>query len=375
VSVRELLVHAYNGTPHVGGVRTDAGELLYADLVVDATGRRSQLPRWLGHVGASPLQEEVEQSGFIYYSRYFRSRDGALPKFNAPLFTSVGTFSLLTLPCDNETWSVTIAISAGDAPLKRLREADRWTALVAACPRHTQWLDGEPISGVLAMGGVTDRYRRFTVNNQPVATGVAAVGDALACTNPTNGRGMSLGLMHVQRLRDVARGHLDDPRELAAVWDAVTEAELTPWYRENVEEDRARIRQMEALRNGLEPEPPSTSSAALLQALLAAVPRDPDAFRAFLASRCCLTTLRETLADSDFVEHILKLGSEGDQPPVAGPSRTQLLRLLDTRDGRTSVGRRCERAVRRPGHRGSSVCELGRFAGSNTTEQSGRSHD
>jgi len=45
--------------------------------------------------------------------------------------------------------------------------------------------------------------------------------------------------MHVQRLRDLIRAHLDDPVEFASVWDAVTEAELTPWYRENLEEDRA----------------------------------------------------------------------------------------------------------------------------------------
>jgi hypothetical protein len=43
-SVRELVVDKYNGTPHVRGVRTDAGEALYADLVVDAKrGRRAGL--------------------------------------------------------------------------------------------------------------------------------------------------------------------------------------------------------------------------------------------------------------------------------------------------------------------------------------------
>ena len=329
VSVRELLVRPRNGTPHVNGVRTDSGEQLQADLVVDAMGRRSQLPRWLDDAGTSPVHEEVEDSGFIYYTRYFRSRNGARPEFKAPLLTGLGTFSVLTLPCDNEMWSVTLFISAGDRPLKRLRLADPWTALVAACPRHAQWLDGEPIGGVLAMSGLVDRHRRFSVGGRPVATGIAAVGDACVCTNPTNGRGMALGLMHVQRLRDVIRAHLDDPYEFAEVWDVVTEAELTPWYRENVEEDRARIGEMEALRNGLKPEAPSTPSAMLRQALLAAVPRDPDAFRAFLASRSCLTPLRETFANPGFVEHILRIAGESDGPPPAGPNRTQLLGLLD----------------------------------------------
>lgn len=50
--VRAVVVHTRNGISHIGGVRTDAGEELRADLVVDAMGRRSQLPRWLEEAGA-----------------------------------------------------------------------------------------------------------------------------------------------------------------------------------------------------------------------------------------------------------------------------------------------------------------------------------
>ena len=339
VCVRELMVHSYNGIPHVSGVRTAAGEELSADLVVDAMGRRSQLPHWLEEAGTAPVHEEVEDSGFLYYTRFFRSRDGAMPEYKAPFLTPVGTFSLLTLPSDNETWSVTIATAAGDATLKRLRHPDRWTALVAACPLHAHWLDGEPITGVAAMGGVTDRYRRFTVDNRPVATGIAPVADASACTNPTNGRGMSLGLMHVQHLRDVIRANLHDPLEFAEAWDAMTEAELVPWYRENVEQDRGRIGEIEALRNGLEHAPQSDPSAMLGQALLAALPRDPDAFRAFLASRCCLTPLRETFANRELVERILELAEGSEPPPPPGPDRAQLLQLLDGSAHRSPTGR------------------------------------
>ena len=331
VSVRELVVRADNGMPRVSGVRTESGEQIWGDLVVDAMGRRSPLPRWLSDAGTSPVHEEVEDSGFMYYTRYFRARNGALPQFKAPILTSMGTFSVLTLPGDNGTWSVTLYAAAGDQPLKRLRDPDRWTALLAACPLHVQWLDGEPITGVLAMSGVTDRYRRFSIGGQPVATGIVAVGDACACTNPSNGRGMSLGLMHVRRLRDVVRSYLDNPRELAEVWDAVTEAELTPWYRENVEEDRARVSEMQALRNGFEPPTPSGQSATLRQALTTAVPRDPDAFRAFLASRCCLTPLRETFANPELVQHIRRVAREVDPPRPPAPSRAQLLDLLDGR--------------------------------------------
>jgi 2-polyprenyl-6-methoxyphenol hydroxylase-like FAD-dependent oxidoreductase len=329
VAVRELVATDYEGTPHVLGVRTESGDELRADLVVDATGRRSQLPRWLQAAGCAPVNEESEDSGFIYYTRFFRSRNGELPDFRAPLLMAVGTFSVLVLPSDNRTWSVTLFISARDRPLKRLRATELWTAVVAACPLHAQWLEGEPITDIRAMGGILDRYRRFTDADRPIVTGIAAVGDACACSNPSLGRGISLGLLHVRCLRDVTREHLDDPVQFAQAWDAVTEAELTPWYRETVEEDRARFAEIEALRNGIDPDRNPSFSALRQRALLAAMARDPDVFRTYLAARCCLTPLREALSDQAFVERISELARDSSPPTLAGPDRTQLLSLLE----------------------------------------------
>jgi hypothetical protein len=71
-------------------------------------------------------------------------------------------------------------------------------------------------------------------------------------------------------------------------------------------------------------------SAALQQrALFAAVARDPDVFRVYLASRCCLKRLRESLADQDFVERIAEIARDSDPPRRTGPDRTQLLSLLE----------------------------------------------
>lgn len=45
------LVAAPGKLPHVTGVRTDQGDVA-ADLVIDATGRRSPIDRWLTEIGA-----------------------------------------------------------------------------------------------------------------------------------------------------------------------------------------------------------------------------------------------------------------------------------------------------------------------------------
>ena len=328
VRVRGLRVHVHNGTPGVSGVRTDDGEDLRADLVIDAMGRRSQLTRWLMESGIGPVIEEAEESGFVYYTRFFRASGAGMPAFRAAIVTDIGTFSVLTLPADNCTWSITLFTSAGDQALKRLRDPDVWTAVVAACPAHRQWLDGEPVTGVLPMAGVLDRFRRLIVDGHPAATGLVAVGDAMACTNPSGGRGMTLGLLGVQHLRDVIRSHPEDPHRLAEAWDVVAQAELVPWYRETVEEDRARFAEIEALRRGADPAPPR-GPALLRRALLAALFRDPDAFRAALAWRGCITRLEETFADRGFVEHVLEIARGSDPPPLPGPNRSQLLSLLD----------------------------------------------
>jgi 2-polyprenyl-6-methoxyphenol hydroxylase-like FAD-dependent oxidoreductase len=325
---KRLSVQTYNGTPHVAGVHLVSGEELTSDLVVDAMGRRSQLPTWLKQAGAGALHEEASDSGFIYYTRFFRSSDGQTPIPRGPLLTAVGTFSVVTLPSDNGTWSVTVYISTGDQQLKRLRDPDRWTSVVAACPLQAHWLEGEPITGIMPMSGVIDRYRRMTTNGKPVATGLALLADAWSCTNPSLGRGITFGLLHAAMLREVVRIHLDDPHGFAQAWDRVTEERLTPWIRETIDENRARVRELDALRNGTQPADPAGPETGVQGALLAAMPHDPDLFRVFLESRCCIKPLHEALARPSLVKRILEVARARDRLPLPGPSREQLLQLL-----------------------------------------------
>ena len=238
VAVASLLngPSATKGIPRVTGVRTMDGEEVSADLVIDATGRASKIPDWLAAIGARRPIEEAEDSGFIYYSRYFRAKNGVVPPYLAGIQTHFHSFDLLTLPGDAGTWSMTVFISAGDQALKTLRDPKHWTALVSACPLHSQLLDGEPITGVLPMAGVINRYRRFVVDGVPVATGIVSVGDSWACTNPSLGRGIAMGLMHALGMAEVVRQHLGNPLALTLAQDFMTETRVTPWYRDTIEQ-------------------------------------------------------------------------------------------------------------------------------------------
>jgi 2-polyprenyl-6-methoxyphenol hydroxylase-like FAD-dependent oxidoreductase len=327
VSVEGVLLgpSAGDGAPHVAGVRTSGGEELHADLVVDAMGRSSKLPAWLLAAGAAPVHEEVADAGFVYYTRYFR---GALPEYRAPLNTPIGSISILTLPGDGDTWSVTIYASTGDQPMKRLRHSDRWTAVLRSLPLHAHWADGEPIGDVVAMSGIADRYRRLAPDGRPVATGVALVADAAACTNPSLGRGISLGLVHAAALSTIVRAHGDDPRAFSEAWDASTEERLTPWYRATVAFDRARHVQIEAIREGRPPQPPDTPAAKATAALVVALRHDADVFRGFLDVMTCLALPQEVMARPGFAERVSEIASAHEAPPPPGPDREGLLALL-----------------------------------------------
>jgi len=310
---------AVPGVPHVAGVVGHDGERLPADLVVDATGRRSPAGRWLGALGAADPVVESQDVGFVYYSRYYTGP--VTPQERGPALMALGSISGLTLVADSDTWSITLFGTTRDAPLKALRRREVFEKVVGECPLLAHWLDGTPISDVLPMAGAIDRYRRFVVGGRPVVTGFAAVGDAWACTNPSAGRGLSVGLVHAQLLRATVREHLGDPAGFALAWHEGTEQVVTPFYRSQMAADRARLAEIDALRRGLAPPPPDPVFAGLV----AAAGHDPDAFRGLLDMLLCLAYPEQVLARPAVRAAVAAAGAP---VPLPAPDRARLLELL-----------------------------------------------
>ena len=314
------------GGLRVCGVLTDGGDRVAAELVVDATGRRSRMPELLRAIGGPEIEEEAEDAGFVYYTRFFRSADGTTPAPRAPLNTPFESHSVLTLPADAGTWSVTLYGAAGDAPIKRLRHPGAWTAVMRASPLHAHWLVGDPMTGILPMGGVLDRRRRLPADGS--LTGLALLADAWACTNPSVGRGMALGLMHGALLRDTLREHGGDGAEFAAAWDEATGRELTPWYETTVAADRTRMAQLNAARTGGPFAVPADPASRLRAALPLALGADPDVFRAAMEIVGCVTLPGEVFARPGFAEKVMAAAAARGDARMPGPGREELLELV-----------------------------------------------
>ena len=314
------------GVPHVAGVVTEDGRELRADLVIDAGGRRSALPRLLADLGAAAPEEEREDCGFVYYCRHFRSSDGSVPPLMAPPLQPYGSVSMATLPTDNGTWGVGIVASGRDAALRACRDPEVWSRVMKSFPLVAHWLEGEPISGIDVMAGIEDRHRSYRREGRPVATGVAAVGDAWACTNPSVGRGAAIAIVHAQCLRDTLREvPATDAVAFADRWHEATMATVEPLFRDTLTYDRHRLAEIEAVMAGV---PYETDDEAWHreEAMRRGAGGDPELFRAYVGIRMMLDRSVDLWADPDIRRRAAAVAAAGPPEPP-GPDRAELVAI------------------------------------------------
>ena len=324
-AVRGLVVEHGGDVPHVAGVVTDTGERIDADLVVDAGGRRSALPDLLEAGGVRRPDEWRAESGYVYFSRDYRSADGSLPPLLAPPIIHYDSISVATLAAEAGTWSVVLMASAKDAVMRRARDVDVWERIVRSYPLSAHWCDAEPTSDIDVIAKIEDRRRRLVVDGHPVATGVVGVADAVACTDPSLGRGASIGLLHVCCLRDVLREVPGDrPLELVHRFDERTARDVNPLVDDTMRTSAHRLAQIEAQIAGrrYEPEDPAWWFA---QSLAGAARSDPELLRAMMEVVGLLARGSEIAARPDILERI---AAAPPATPPPGPDRAGLLHLL-----------------------------------------------
>jgi uncharacterized protein YfaA (DUF2138 family) len=108
----------------------------------------------------------------------------------------------------------------------------------------------------------------------------------------------------------------------------MTEARVSPWYRNTIELDRARVAQVNAAIAG-EPLPePNHPAARLRGAFLTATRYDADLFRAFIETTSLLTLPREVLARPGLVDTIVEVARDRQVVPPPGPRRGEALRIV-----------------------------------------------
>lgn len=254
VRVRDLVLkESPAGTdvpPRVRGVmaETDDAPLAprLADLVIDASGRLSQVPAWLAARGIR-VPETTAPCGIVYYTRHYRLNPGMdePARGRVPGAGDLGYLKYGVFPGDNGCFSITLAVPEIETGLRQALVApESFDAACRALPGLAPWIDPQrarPASRVLGMGRLESRWRRYVVDGRPLVTHFFALGDAAVRTNPLYGRGCSCAFVEAQALADALSATADPLARARAYADAV-EREIRPYYDNMVRQDRAAIR-------------------------------------------------------------------------------------------------------------------------------------
>lgn len=331
----------------VTGVRVrgpGGDETLEADLVVDASGRRSALGRWLGTLGCEPWPEESEPCGIFYSSRFYRLRDAVAPPFNAGFQgADLGYLKCGIFPGDGRIFSITLAASPDDASLAALQHEEAFERTAAALRATQPWVDpavSEPISRVHGMAGLRNTRRFPMRDGVPRTLGLVAVGDALVHSNPLNGRGCALAFVGAFELADALTAAPSDLHALALDYAERIEIQVIPWYEMTRAQDRDAIEMGEAQRRGDDPfrvvrpdgtnDPKAYLRSVIRDGLVPALADDIVVARAFLRLGNMLDPPASLLAQPDVLQRVLASHARRHErePMAHGPGRSELIALL-----------------------------------------------
>jgi 2-polyprenyl-6-methoxyphenol hydroxylase-like FAD-dependent oxidoreductase len=206
-------------------------EVLKADLIVDALGRRSATPQWLSAMGYAPPKETVINSYLGYVTRRYRVPDsivggwGPLAIGDKPPFDP---YSGLIFPEENGTWVVMMAgvnkhyppmDEAGFDAFARKLGPEFYAAVKAAVPIEMPYV----------YRGTESRWRHYEkLERWP--NRFVVLGDAYCGFNPIYGQGMTVAALCAVALGDeIKRAGGDLDQASSKVRKLLTQAVTGAW--------------------------------------------------------------------------------------------------------------------------------------------------
>jgi flavin-dependent dehydrogenase len=248
VSVREgtrvlgLVGDASRVTGVVIGRPDGRTETLRADLVVDATGRRSRAGWWLTAIGGPPVEEETVDPGLAYSTRIFRAPADLAAEIPAIMLHpraergSPGHGATL-FPIEDGRWIVTLTGARGGEPPTHERGFTDCAYTLRSPIVAELMAAAEPLGGVRPYRANANRRRYF--ERRPRPEGFLVIGDALVALNPVYSHGMSVAALSALRLdRELAQRGAD-PATFPELQVAMA-AEADRSWRMATEQDRVR---------------------------------------------------------------------------------------------------------------------------------------
>jgi 2-polyprenyl-6-methoxyphenol hydroxylase-like FAD-dependent oxidoreductase len=311
-------VICHNG--QAAGIRVDGSELA-ADLVIDASGRAGRVTRSL-----RPAAVSGGPCGIAYVDRQYRLHPGTAP---GPLANPIAWqadldgYQAIIFVHERGTFSVLLVRPSADPVLAQLRHEPAFAAACQAIPGLADWVDpgrARPITPVLPGGPLLNAYRGQTGPDGNLALpGLVFVGDAVATTTPTFGRGITTTFWQARQLLQLIDEHGADTAAIGESFDAWCAGQIKPWVDDHVHMDECTRRRWAGQDVDLSQPLPS-------DLILAAAQADPGIFGATFGY-LGMTALPASLRAVE--PRARALYATGWRPSVApGPTRDELARII-----------------------------------------------
>jgi 2-polyprenyl-6-methoxyphenol hydroxylase-like FAD-dependent oxidoreductase len=186
---------------------------LFADLVVDASGRHSQAPEWLVELGYGAPQVETINSDMRYASRFY-----AKPKQFAADWHSLVVnkgpphgHAGFILAVDNERWHVALVGTAGNVPPIDEEGFLKWAQDLPDPSLYEALRIAQPLTPIRGFAIPQNHLRHFErMHRWP--TGFIVTGDAVCAFNPIYGQGMTVSAIDAMTIQQCLQEQQRSPR-------------------------------------------------------------------------------------------------------------------------------------------------------------------
>ena len=321
-------------TVEIGGVQRE----ISADNVIDASGRNTQFPEWLGLSGTV---EDTSPAGILYFTRHYKLLEGADEpgRDGAPGAGDLGYIKFGVFPADHRHFSVTLAVPEIETGLRTaILNPATFDAICSQIPGTARWIDtarAAPASKVFGMGNLHSVWRSYAPGGVPHVLGFYPIGDSALRTNPLYGRGCSTGAIQAHFLADIFAETGDAAARLVAL-ETRTRDELRPFYDVMAKQDAQAIKRA-ALEQapGYQPRFKARMMKSFLEdAIGPAVRSDLEVLRALMRPFHMLEHPTAWTKRAPIMARVLKSWATPKALkrryylPILGPERAEMLRSL-----------------------------------------------